>query len=358
MQKVQANFIMGILTTEPIIALDMPVGQDYTIILIVNASIQELKKKEMQSMGVKSRWEIPSKVIMAGGVFLTFITVTSMVAVAGDPSFLKRSVSQIQEHSIDLSSETAHYKPIFGIGDPNVGDVKGIVRFGELTVEPAGYSKMVSYEDTEGVFFILAGNGVLRYGQENVSIKRNDFVYLPVGVKHGISNQSEQPLRLLVMGFKVPAGIEVPLTPERMMANADNVPLQVLASHGPTTQFKLLMGTTKSKRDKLAAAQQINSLFLMDFAAGGTNIPHRHKKEEEIYYVLRGHGDMVAGSSAVKKEMRYPSQQGDAFYFTSGTLIGFYSGMKEGEKHAQILAIRWPVTTAKSERSPDVAGKK
>ncbi len=309
-------------------------------------------------MGATSRREVPGKVTVACGVWLTSITIASMVAAAADPAFLKRSVCQIQEQSINLSSETAHYKPIFGVGDPNVGDVRGIVRFGELTVEPASSSKMVSYEDTEGVFFILEGSGVLRYGQENVPIKQNDFVYLPVEVEHGISNQSEKPLRLLVMGFKIPAGVEVPPTPELMMANADNVPLQVLASHGPTTQFKLLMGTTQSKRDKLAAAQQINSLFLMDFAAGGTNIPHRHKKEEEIYYVLRGHGDMVAGSGAAKKEIRYPSQQGDAFYFASGTLIGFYSGMEEGEKHAQILAVRWPVPTAKSERSPHDAGKK
>ena len=309
-------------------------------------------------MGVKSRWEIPSKVIMAGGVFLTFITIASMVAVAGDPAFLKRTVSHIQEQSIDLSSETAHYKPIFGVGDPNVGDVKGIVRFGELTVEPAGYSKMVSYEHTEGVFFILAGNGVLRYGQENVPIKQNDFVYLPVGVKHRISNQSKKLLRLLVMGFKIPEEVEVTPTPKRMMANADNVPSQILASHGPTTQFKLLMGTTKSKRDELAAAHQINSLFLMDFATGGTNIPHRHKKEDEIYYLLRGHGDMVAGSSEAKKEIRYPAKQGDAFYFTSGTLIGFYSGMDKGEQHARILAVRWPVPTVKSKKSTDDAGKK
>ncbi len=232
------------------------------------------------------------------------------------------------------------------------------MRFGELTVEPAGNSKMASYEDTEGVFFILEGSGVLYYAQEKVPIKQNDFVYLPVGVEHGISNQSDRPLRLLVMGFKIPEGVEAPRPEKPMIANAEDVPLQVLPSHGPTTQFKLLMGTTQSKRDKLAAAQQINSLFLMDFAASGTNIPHRHNKEEEIYYVLRGHGDMVAGSDAAKKEMRYPSQEDDSFYFPSGTLIGFYSGMEEGEQHAQILAVRWPVPSLKSEISPDDAGKK
>jgi mannose-6-phosphate isomerase-like protein (cupin superfamily) len=188
-------------------------------------------------------------------VWLTCITVASVVAAASNPAFLKRSVWQIQEQSIDLSSTTAHYKPIFGVGDPNIGDVKGIVRFGELTVEPAGSSKTASYEDTEGVFFILAGRGILRYGRQNVPIKQNDFVYLPVGVEHGISDQSEGPLRLLVMGFKISAGAEVPPTPELMMANANDVPLQVLASHGPTTQLKLLMGTTRSKRDKLVPEQ-------------------------------------------------------------------------------------------------------
>ena len=309
-------------------------------------------------MGATSRREVPGRFAAAVGVWLTCITVVSVVAATADPAFLRRSVGQIQEQSIDLSSGTAHYKPIFGVGDPNVGDVKGIVRFGELTVEPAGSSRMASYEDTEGAFFILEGSGVLRYGQENVPIKQNDFVYLPVRVEHGISNQSQRLLRLLVMGFKIPAGVEVPPKPERMMANADDLPLRVLASHGPTTQFKLLMGTTQSKRDKLATAQQINSLFLMDFATGGTNIPHRHNKEEEIYYVLRGHGDMVAGSDAAKKEMRYPSRQGDAFYFASGTLIGFYSGMEEGEQHAQILAVRWPVPSVESQIPPDDAVKK
>ena len=309
-------------------------------------------------MGEMTRRKVPGKVAAAGAVWLMCITVTNMFAAMAEPAFLRRSVWHIQEQSIDLSSATAHYKPIFGTGDPNVGDVNGLVRFGELTVEPASSSKIVRYQDAEGIFFILAGNGILHYGQENVPIKQNDFVYLPVGVGHGISNPSEKPLRLFVMGFKIPEGKGVPPTPKRMMANANDVPLQVLPSHGPTTQFKLLMGTTRSKRDKLAAAQQINSLFLMDFAAGGTNKPHRHKKEEEIYYVLRGHGDIVAGSDAAKKEMRCPSQQGDAFYFASGTLIGFYSGMEEGEPHAQILAVRWPVSSVKSKKSPDNADKK
>ncbi len=277
------------------------------------------------------------------GTVVLLMSIAVANVVTAEPTFLRRSVADIVEQSADLSTATAHYKPIFGVGDPNAQNVKGVLRFGELTIEPGGSSKIVSDKEAEGVFFILAGSGTLQYGQEKSPMKPNDFVYLPIGIEHGISNESQEPLRLLVMAFKIPEGVEVPATPKLMMASADDVRLQVLPSHGPTTQFKLLMGTTQSKRDKLAVAQQINSLFLMDFAPGGTNIPHRHAKEEEIYYVLRGHGDMVAGSDAAKKETRYPTKQGDAFYFTRNTLIGFYSGGKEGEDHAQILAVRWPV---------------
>jgi mannose-6-phosphate isomerase-like protein (cupin superfamily) len=292
------------------------------------------------------------------GTVVLLLSIAVANVVAAEPTFLRRSVADIAEQSADLSTATAHYKPIFGVGDPNAQNVKGVLCFGELTVAAGGSSKIVSDKAAEGVFFVLAGSGTLYYGQEKAPMKQNDFVYLPVGIEHGISNQSQEPLRLLVMAFRIPEGTEVPATPKLTMASADDVRLQVLPSHGPTTQFKLLMGTTQSTRDKLAVAQQISSLFLMDFAPGGTNIPHRHAKEEEIYYILRGHGDMVAGADAAKKEMRYPSKQGDAFYFKRNTLIGFYSGGKEGEDHAQILAVRWPVPSSKSDTPPGKKGKK
>jgi len=260
-------------------------------------------------------------------------------AVATEPTFQWRAVSEIKEQSVDLSTDTAHYKPMFGVGDPNSQIVKGVARFGELTVEPGGSSKTVNYESEEQIYYILEGTGTLVYGQEKVLIKKNDFMYLPVGLEHGISNSSEKPIRLLVMGFKIPAGTKVRPTVKLMLANADDVELQVLGQHGPTTQFKLLMGNTFSRRDKLAAANQVNSLFLMDFAPGGTNIPHDHPREEEIYYVLRGHGDMVVSADSEGNEIRHPTKAGDAFFFAPKTLIGFYSGTKE-EEHAQIIAVR------------------
>jgi mannose-6-phosphate isomerase-like protein (cupin superfamily) len=199
---------------------------------------------------------------------------------------------------------------------------------------------VVSYPAEEQIYFILDGNGTLLYEDQKVPVKKNDFMYLPVGVKHGMANRSSRPVRLLVMGFKIPAGTNVAPTAKLMLANADDVQLVPVQGHGPTSLFKLLMGTTESTRDKLAAASQMVSLFIMDFAPGGTNIPHHHEREEEIYYVLRGHGDMVAGGGADGNERRYPAKEGDAYFIRLNTTVGFYSGSKAGEDHDLILAVR------------------
>lgn len=262
---------------------------------------------------------------------------------AADPIFMRRQVSDVQPKPDDLTaagSKAATYKPLFGIGDEDVEQLKSLARYGELTVAPSGNTAMVSYPAEEQMYFIEEGSGTLLYGDEKAPVKKNDFLYLPIGVRHGVANPSGAPVKVVVMGYKIPAGMKVEPTPKLMLASADDVELQVLGSHGPTTQFKLLMGFTSSKRDKLASAYVMDSLFIMDFAPGGTNIPHNHPAEEEIYLLLRGNGDMVAGLDANGKEVRHPVTQGAAFFFKPGTQVGYYSHAREGQEHDLMLAVR------------------
>jgi mannose-6-phosphate isomerase-like protein (cupin superfamily) len=261
---------------------------------------------------------------------------------AADPAFLRRQVSDCMPRPDDLTAnaKSVSYKPLFGIGDKEADQLKGVARYGELTVAPGGSSAVVSYPAEEQIYFIADGSGTLLYDGQKFPVKKNDFMYLPVGVKHGIANSSNAPVRVLVMGYRISSGITVAPTPKLLLATADDVPLQVLPGHGPTTQFKLLMGTTESQRDKLAAAYEMSSLFIMDFAPGGTNIPHSHRAEEEIYILLRGSGDMVAGLDASGKDARHPVKPSDAFFFKPGTRVGYYSAATEGQEHDQILAVR------------------
>jgi mannose-6-phosphate isomerase-like protein (cupin superfamily) len=260
---------------------------------------------------------------------------------AADPTFLRRYIPDIQPQPDDLTSggTGASYRPAFGAGDSQARQLKGIARYGELTVSAAGTSAQVSYPAEEQIYYILEGNGTLLYDDQKAPVKKDDFMYLPPGVRHGIANTSSQPVRLLVMGFKIPSGVKLAPTPKLMLANAADVALVPVQGHGPTSLFKLLMGTTESRRDKLAAASQMVSLFIMDFAPGGTNIPHHHEMEEEIYYILRGHGDMVAGGGADGNEGRYPAREGDAFFIRLNATVGFYSGSQGGD-HDLVLAVR------------------
>jgi mannose-6-phosphate isomerase-like protein (cupin superfamily) len=77
----------------------------------------------------------------------------------------------------------------------------------------------------------------------------------------------------------------------------------------------------------------------MDFAPGGTNFPHHHEAAEEIYLVMDGEGEMVAGGGTDGIEGRHPAKAGDAYYFRPNCTVGFYNQNKPGAK-AHILAIR------------------
>jgi len=261
---------------------------------------------------------------------------------AAEPFFLRRNLSAVIPRADDLTQNAkgASYKPVFGIGDPDAGRLQSVARYGELTVAPGGASATVSYPAEEQIYYILEGRGALIYGEQRVPVKKDDFMYLPINVPHGIANETNSPVRVIVMGFKIPPGKQVATTPQLMLSNSADVELQVLGQHGPTTKFKLLMGTRQSTRDRLAAASEMTSLFIMEFLPGGTNIPHSHPREEEIYLLMRGKGEIVAGVTPAGEDARYPAAAGDVFFFGPNTRVGYYSGAKEGDPPDVILAVR------------------
>ena len=159
--------------------------------------------------------------------FVLFLLIPTSFLFAQDQLFLLRHVTNIRPLSDDLTTNatSATYKPIFGAGDRDAEKLKGIVRYGELTVDPGGTSAIISYPAEEQIYYILEGKGTLLYDGQKVPVKKNDYMYVPVGVKHGILNSSDQPVRLLVMGYRIPSGTEVPPTPKLMMASADDMNL-------------------------------------------------------------------------------------------------------------------------------------
>lgn len=126
-----------------------------------------------------------------------------------DPTWLHRFVPGLGEHPASFASETCHYKPIFGDGDPENRILRSVARFGEVTVDARGSCKSAVYDRKEEIYFVLEGDGVLHYEEQVHPLRSNDFTYLPPGVKHALENRSEKATRALLMAFKVPPSISI-----------------------------------------------------------------------------------------------------------------------------------------------------
>lgn len=253
------------------------------------------------------------------------------------PTWLHRYVPTIPEEPSDLSTSTCHYQPIFGVGSPEASVPITVARLGELTVDPHGGCKTVSYPWEEQIYVIIKGKGILHYGGETAPVRKDDFMYLPPTVTHSIANSSAQPLRLVVMGFKIPNNARIPSPSKLRIANMENEKEQTVSGHPSSVLYKLMLGARTGTRDTIDSAYVVTSLFWMDFAPGGTNFPHHHPNAEEIYLVMDGHGQMVAGGGMNGIEGLHPAKAGDAYFFRQNCTVGFYNS-KGGRAH--ILAVR------------------
>jgi mannose-6-phosphate isomerase-like protein (cupin superfamily) len=257
-----------------------------------------------------------------------------------DPTFLRRHVSDVAERRVAISSPTAHYRPLFGEGDEGSSTLKGVTRYGELRVDRGGSSALVSYPREEHILVILEGTGSVSYAGANHALRAEDYVYLPAGVEFGLKAAGAGGVRAILMGFKIPEGMEMHVPASIQMANFNDVELQVVGGHPRSTLYRLLMGDTTSTRDKLSTGHLMISLFIMEFQPGGTNFPHHHETQEEIYLLLDGTGEMVAGGGSDGVEGKFAARPGDAYYYRPNTTVGFYNSSAPSPRPARILAVR------------------
>jgi len=256
-----------------------------------------------------------------------------------DPTFLHRYVPDAKEQKVAITSSTAHYKPLFGDGDNNSSILKGVSRFGELRVDAGGKSAVVNYPREEHMLVILDGDGTVSYAGQTNPVRKEDFLYLPPGVEFGL-NGGSKGVKAILMGFKIPEGMPITVPPKMAIANINDVKLQTVGGHPSSTLYRLLMGDTTSTRDRLSTGHVMISLFIMEFAPGGTNFPHHHETQEEIYLLLDGKGEMVAGSGMNGIEGKYPAKPGDAYFYRANATVGFYNDNTPSDKPARILAVR------------------
>ncbi len=246
-----------------------------------------------------------------------FVLASGWAAGPVDPTWMRR-------HVPDIAAKDG-YRSLF----EGERVMRSVVRYGEA----AGPVAEGVYPGEERIYVVLEGTGEVIYEGRKKPLRAGDFFYCAPGTRHGLQGEK---LRTVVMGFKAAVG-EIPA--ELPLANLDEVKKQTVAGHPPTVLYQLMIGDAHSKRDRLAVAQTVTSLYVMEFEPGGTNAPHHHEEEEEIYYLLDGRGEMAAGSGADGVIGKYASRAGDAFFFRMNCTVGFYNESAPGSK-ARILAVR------------------
>ena len=263
---------------------------------------------------------------------------------AVDPTWLYRSLDAAPVIESDLTAPGCEYRPLFGAGDSQEKVPAGVVRFGELRVNPGASCTETVYDREEQIYYVLSGKGEALYRGEIAPVSEGDFAYFAPTAEHSASNAAgTEPLRILVMGFRVAPDLDDFGVPVKLpVANQSEAKLQVVGNHPPTTLYRLLLGDVTSRRDLLSTAHTVTSLFIMEFAPGGTNFPHHHLRDEEVYILLDGEGEMVAGGGADGVEGKRPAKPGDAYYYRPNATVGFYASKtpRDPSKKARILAIR------------------
>jgi hypothetical protein len=100
-----------------------------------------------------------------------------------DPTFLYRDAAKAGEKKSDITTATTcHYKPLFGRGDADTSVVVGVARYGEVLIDTKGACAPVQYPDEDQVYVVLEGSGSGKYGIETVSLKTEDYLYIPSSV--------------------------------------------------------------------------------------------------------------------------------------------------------------------------------
>ncbi|HEX4635182.1 MAG TPA: cupin domain-containing protein [Rhizomicrobium sp.] len=276
-------------------------------------------------------------VVFAGLIVLAHPALAADAERKIDPTFLHRNTATAREVASDITATGCHYKPLFGEGDAAANPDSGVARFAVVVVDPSASCKSVSYTSEDQIYVVLDGAGAATYGGKQVSLAKEDFLYVPASVAHALRNTSTTPVTVAVMGYRTRGFAQGTLPPHPLKDNIANVPLELVGSHPTSTHYRLLLGDSSQTRDRIDIGSVVTSLFLMEIDPGGTNFPHHHPREEEIYLVLDGRGDQVAGSGADGIAGRFPAGPGDAYYYRANATVGYYSAPN---MKSRILCIR------------------
>lgn len=110
------------------------------------------------------------------------------------------------------------------------------------------------------------------------------------------------------------------------VVNIKDVEKKVLGSHGETAKYQLIFG----RGSEYPITKSITSVWVMTIEPRGTNQPHFHEDEEQVYLIKSGEGTISVGDE--KRRVK----EGDVIYLPPKIAHAFYN---DGERECVIIAF-------------------
>lgn len=164
------------------------------------------------------------------------------------------------------------------------------------------------HENMEQFYYVLAGSGEALIGEQRYPVRRGSVAYLPPGLPHQFfAAPGEGWVEHLVVSCAVDRGDGSP----RVVNWREVTP--AAGQHGGAVIWPLLeaMSETEPQTDQ-PCLRGFHYVTRQGLVRGKASDRHQHDDKEQVYYIIEGHGTMLAGDAV------YRVCEGDAVYLPQG----------------------------------------
>lgn len=91
---------------------------------------------------------------------------------------------------------------VFNAKQPD--DMKSFKQFARITLKPGETNNLHTHPDSEQVYFIMAGDGIVQVGEKKEEVSAGDAIFLPANIPHGFFNTGKKTAIILLVGAAVP----------------------------------------------------------------------------------------------------------------------------------------------------------
>ncbi|MDJ1420873.1 MAG: cupin domain-containing protein [Candidatus Methanoperedens sp.] len=106
--------------------------------------------------------------------------------------------------AVEHSNRTRHLMYVKQIenGLDLTGIAKSVAAIYDTSLEPGQSIQPHYHPESEEIYYILSGYGIMTIGDEKQEISRGDVVYIPASAPHTLLNTGSVPLRFMTVSAK------------------------------------------------------------------------------------------------------------------------------------------------------------